>query len=288
LKKYLAYFALLMVGIIWGFSFIVMKNVISYIAIFNLLGIRFIIAGLISAIIFHKQVLKMDLSTIKRGCLIGLFMFLGYVLQTFGLYYTTASKSGLITGFNVVLVPLLAPLFIKHTLKPLDIVAALIAFCGIGLLSISGPLHQINIGDILTLASSFMFAMQVIFISKYSKTSNNINSAIIQILFVGIASTLISLFMEDFTVVHYTHVWKDILFLAVFCTAFSFITQNSAQKYISASKTALILTIEPLSAAIFAYLLLEDVLGTRGILGAALVLAGMILSELKGQAAETS
>lgn len=282
MKKYIADFSLLMVALIWGYSFITMKNIISYISIFNLLGIRFLIAALISAIIFHKEVKKMDLTTIKRGCLIGFFMFLAYIFQTFGLYYTTASKSGLITGFNVVLVPLLAPLFIKNPLKPIDIVAAAIAFLGICLLSISDSLTHINRGDILTFACAFMFAMQVILISKYSKTSNNINSAIIQILFVGVASTLISLFIEDFTVFHASHVWKDIMFLAIFCTAFSFLTQNSAQKYTTASRTALILTMEPLSSSIFAYFLLGEVLGQAGILGAFLVLSGMVLSELKG------
>lgn len=278
--RYFADFSLFLVALMWGLSFIIMKSALDHLDVFNLLGIRFLVAAILSALIFHKRFLKIDFITIKRGIIIGIFLFLGYAFQTLGLHFTSASKSAFITGFNVVLVPVLTPLIIKKIPGISETMAAVIAFIGIGFLSLSGDIHAINIGDVLTLAGAFAFALQIIFIGKFCKDSNNINSAIIQIGFVGILSIVISIFTEGFILPKSLEAWKSILFLSLFCTAFSFIVQNIAQRYTTPARTSLIFTFEPVSAPVFAYFILGEILTPLGILGAILVVTGMLLSEL--------
>lgn len=279
-NRYVADLSLFAVALMWGLSFITMKDALFHIGAFNLLGLRFIIAAVISALIFYKQFLKVDLMTIKRGIIIGLFLFLGYALQTYGLHFTSASKSAFITGFNVVLVPLFAQIIIKQKPGISEIAAGVIAFIGIGFLSLTGNISSINKGDILTLLGAFAFALQIIMIGKYSKDSNNINSAIVQIAFVGLLSALISFLNGNFIIPKEVSIWKSILFLSLFCTAFSFIAQNIAQKHTTPSRTSLIFTFEPVSAAVFAYFLLGEVLPPLGLLGATMIVFGMLLSEL--------
>lgn len=279
-KEYIADFALFMVAIMWGLSFIIMKNALAVIEVFNLLGIRFIAAALICMVIFFKQFRTIDLVTIKRGIFIGFFLFAGYAVQTYGLNFTTASKSAFITGFTVVLVPVLTPIIMKQFPGISEIMAAIIAFIGIGCLSLTGDINSINKGDVLTLLGAFAFAFQIILIGKFAKTSNNINSAIVQIAFVGVLSTIISLLLGTFTIQHQPNTWGAVLFLSVFCTAYSFVVQNMAQKHTTPARTSLIFTFEPVSAPIFAYFLLGEVLTPLGMFGAVLVILGMLLSEL--------
>lgn len=269
-----------MVAILWGFSFIVMKNALAVIEVFNLLGIRFIIAAVICMCIFFKQFKSIDLETIKRGVIIGFFLFSGYALQTYGLNFTSASKSAFITGFTVVLVPVLTPVIMKQFPGISDVMAALVALVGIGCLSLTGDVHGINKGDIFTILGAFGYAFQIILIGKFAKTSNNINSAIIQIAFVGILSTIISLTTGTFTLHHHSNTWIAIVFLSIFCTSLSFTVQNIAQKHTTPARTSLIFTFEPVSAPVFAYFLLGEVLTPLGLFGAVLIILGMLLSEL--------
>lgn len=278
-KQFKADLALLIVTIGWGSSFILTKNALGSLATYNFLAVRFIIAFAVSALIFYKNMIRIDKNTLKYGILIGCILFSGYAFQTVGLNYTTASKSAFITGFSVVLVPVLSSLFLKKIPERTAIIGAAMALIGLGFLTLNGSLG-LNIGDFYTLFSTFAFAMHIITVGKYTVKVDSITLAIIQIGVVGFLSLIMSLAIENPIIPTGSTVWINLFILSLICTSGAFIVQNTAQKYTSPTHTALIYTGEPVFAAVFAYFVSGEVLSTRGIFGAILILMGMLVAEV--------
>ncbi|WP_432663403.1 DMT family transporter [Wukongibacter baidiensis] len=278
-KQLKADLALLAVTVGWGASFILTKNALATLESYNFLAIRFIIAFAISSLIFYKNMMKLDKATVKYGVLIGFILFTGYAFQTVGINYTTASKSAFITGFSVVLVPIISALFLKKIPERAAIIGAVMALFGLGFLTLNGSLG-LNIGDLLTLCSTFAYAMHIITVGKYTAKVDSISLAIVQIGTVGFLSLIMTLTTETFIIPQGSDVWINLLILSLICTSGAFIVQNAAQKYTSATHTALIYTGEPVFAAIFAYFISGEVLTARGIFGAFLILAGMLVAEV--------
>ncbi|MBB6213989.1 drug/metabolite transporter (DMT)-like permease [Anaerosolibacter carboniphilus] len=278
-KQHQADLALLGVTLAWGISFILSKNSLETLETFNFLGIRFLIAAITSALIFHKRLMKLDRATLKYGLFIGIIMFSGYGTQTLGLNYTTASKSGFITGFSVVIVPIFSAFVLKKLPKFSAIIGVVSAIVGLGLLTLDANL-QLNIGDFYTLIGAVCFAFHIITVGKYAVQVDSINLAILQIGVVGILSTIVSLLFETPVIPTAANAWFSILFLAFVCTSGAFIVQNAVQKYTSTTHTALIFTGEPVFSAIFAYLLLGEVMNHRGIIGSILIVGGMLVAEI--------
>ena len=272
--------SLFFVAVLWGLSFLIVKGALESIDVFNMLSIRFIIAGVLAVVIFNKNFRKIDIKTIKTGSLLGSFLFIGFILQTFGLLYTDPSKSAFITGFSVVLVPIIAATISRFKPSPSEVLAAIIALFGIGLLSLNGGSSSFNIGDFLTLLSAFAFAFHIVFVGKFSNKVDTLNSGIVQILFVGLLSTIISISIGTFSIPKEPSLLKAIIFLSIFCTLYSFVAQSVAQKFTTPSRVSLLFTLEPVSAAFFGWLFYKEVLSLAGFIGAMLIVSGMIISEL--------
>lgn len=282
-KQMKADLALLLVTVIWGSSFVLTKNVLDYLPTFNFLAIRFIIAAVISGIIFYKNMLRTDRHTLKYGVLIGAILFAAYGFQTVGLNYTTASKSGFITGFSVVIVPLFSALLLKLKPHREAVAGVILAMVGLGFLTLNASL-SLNVGDFYTLIAALMFAMHIITVGKYTVKVDSIAMAVIQIAVVGILSLFFSLGIERPIIPKDINVWSAILILAMLATSGAYIIQNAMQKFTSPTHTALIYTGEPVFSALFAYLLLGERLTVQGILGSLLILSGMLVSELDWKA----
>lgn len=278
-KQIKADLALVGVAVGWGSSFILTKNSLATLATYNFLAIRFIIAFAISSIIFYKNMLQIDKNTLKYGFLIGSILFAGYAFQTVGLNYTAASKSAFITGFSVVLVPLLSALFFKKIPEKAAVIGAVMALFGLGFLTLNGNLG-LNAGDFITLLCTFAFAMHIITVGKYTASVDSICLAIVQIGVVGLLSLIMSLAVEKPIIPQGVDVWFNLFILSLVCTSGAFIVQNAAQKYTSSTHTALIYTGEPVFAAIFAYFVSGEVLSPKGLFGAALILTGMLIAEV--------
>ncbi|WP_053955963.1 DMT family transporter [Inediibacterium massiliense] len=280
--QYKADLALLVVTLTWGVSFILTKNSLDAMSTFNFLAVRFFIAAASSAIIFYKRMLNLDKTTIKYGILIGVIMFLGYALQTFGLNYTTASKSAFISCLSVVFVPVFSALLLKKLPSLPCIIGVVIATIGLALLTLDGKL-SLNIGDFYTFLCTFCFAFQILAISKYAVKVDPINLAILQIAVVSILSTIVSVIFENPIIPTGAKVWTDVLFLSFICTSGAFIIQNAVQRYTTATHTALIFTGEPVFASIFGYFLLGEILSSKGMFGGFLIIFAMLLAELGGE-----
>lgn len=272
--------ALFLVTVGWGASFILTKSSLAVIPTFNFLSIRFFLAFILSSAFFIKEMRKIDRKTLKYGIILGVVLYSSFALQTMGLSYTSASKSAFITGFSVVLVPIFSSLMKKKLPNRITIMSILLAFVGIGMLSLSKNISEINIGDIYTLISAIIFALYIIFVGKYTVDCESIPLAVIQIGIVAVLSLFTSFATENPTIPTDYQVWINIAILSVVCTSGAYIVQSIAQKYTSPTHTALIYTGEPVFAAIFSYIFYREILSTRGIIGAILILSAMLITEV--------
>lgn len=278
-KKIAADLALIFVTLTWGISFLLTQNTIAHVSVFNFLAARFTVAFLLSSMVFYKKMIKIDWMTFKYGFLVGTILFAGFAVQTIGLLTTTTSKSAFITGINVVLVPIISALLFKDLIKNEVKFGVFLAFIGLGFLTLNG-IDGFNIGDLLTFIGAFAFAMHIITVGYYTKKTESIQFAVIQIGAVAFFSWIASFLLETPTIAFSTDGWLSIIFLGVFCTSAAFIVQSIAQQYTTSTHTALIYANEPVFASVFGYYLAGEILGPRGIFGAILILSGMLISEI--------
>ena len=277
---------LLAITIVWGASFPLMKMVLAYIPAYAYLSVRFLLAAAVLAILFHKSLGKINKRVLLYGCIIGLFMFGGMAFQVVGLYTTSASNSGFITGLNVVMVPVFAAVMLKKRPDRASFIGITVAFAGLFFLS-GGLNFNFNKGDFLTFLCAICWAFQIISIDKFTQTEDARLLAIIQLIFIGIASSFLWVTADagkpltvNGTVI------GIILFTAVLGSALAFGGQTIAQKDTTPAHTALILTAEPVFAAIFAMIIpnaqgVTEMPSLIKIIGCLLILSGMLVSELK-------
>jgi len=291
-NKLIAFSSLLIISFVWGTSLFIVKESLNIVQPFTFNALRFIVAAIV---LFCVQTL-LDRKKDRRfheksgyifpGIIIGLFLFLGNLFQTFGLHFTTVSKSGFIAALSVVIVPLL--LFFKYNKKPTihNSISAIIALLGLLLLTVSTS-STLDFGDFLTFFSAIAFALHIIYSTIYSPRYNSLKLATIQIAFVGLASWTFALIFEDWQVIFHKELWTNksfifsILFTAIFCTAVAFFIQMFAQRTISAIEVGIILATEPVFAAIIGYYYGGERLSEIGIIGCILILGSIIMTQLK-------
>jgi len=285
-KKLRADLILLAITIVWGASFPLMKMVLSYMPAYAYLSMRFILASAVLTALFRKNLGRFGKRTILYGCIIGVFMFGGMAFQVLGLYTTSASNSGFITGLNVVIVPIIAAVLLKKKPDRASVIGIVIAFIGLFFLS-GGLSFDFNFGDFLTFLCAICWAFQIISIDRFTQTEDPPLLAIIQLLFVGAASTGLWLTVDAGKPIEFNATSVGILlFTAILGSALAFGGQTIAQKDTTPSHTALILTAEPVFAVIFAMIIpnaegVTELPTLTKAAGCLLILAGMLVSELK-------
>ncbi len=272
--------SMLIVAFIWGTTFVMTKNALADIGPFLFLGIRFITAFILLALISCKNIRQVTPSTLRSGILIGFFLFVGYTFQTVGLQYTSSSNAGFITGLSVVLVPIIYSIINRRLLGGSIIFTVLLAAAGLYLMSVQPGTFHLGRGDLLVLVCALGFALHIISVDRYSHLHNPVAITAVQILFVGVVSLLIGLVFEPFPQSFPASVTSAILVTAVFATTMAFLLQNAMQKYSTPTRFAIILTMEPVFAGMAGYLWGGDILTLRILAGMALILAAMLLSIL--------
>ncbi|MCL2154234.1 MAG: DMT family transporter [Leptospirales bacterium] len=279
-KQIIADILLLIVVIFWGYSFVAIKDALSYISPFNFLAYRFIISFIILIVIFRKRLAKLNKETIIHGVIIGTFLFLAYAFQTIGLKYTTASNGGFITGFSVVLVPVFSVLFIKSKPSTESVIGVSFASIGLYLLTYNEG-YEINKGDILILFCAIAVAFHILTVGLYTVKNDSILLTVVQIGTVTFFSLFSAIIFETPALPKGPGVWEAILITSIFATVGAYLVQNIAQRFTSPTHTALIFSGEPVFAGIFGFFILDERLSDWAIIGCFLILFGMIISELK-------
>ncbi len=280
--KVLASASLLFVTVIWGSAFVVMKNSLDVITPTYVLAYRFTIAAIGMIILFWKYIRGMSKHEFKCGAIVGVFLFISYYFQTYGLKYTTASKNAFITTLYVVIVPLLA--WIINHIKPKinNIIAAGLAVIGLALLSLKGDL-SINFGDFLTLICGICFAVQIIFLEKFSSDCTSIRLTVMQMATAAVCSWIVGFLTEGPfkpEVFLMPGVAWSMLYLGLASSMLCFLLQSVGQKYISANTSSILLSFESVFGLVFSVWLLNEELTLRMFIGCALLFAAAILAEI--------
>jgi drug/metabolite transporter (DMT)-like permease len=278
-KQLKADLSLIAVTVVWGASFPIMSIAFKSVPPYSFIAIRYILSALILGAVFMKKFKNFNKEMLKPGILIGLALGIGCILQAVGLIYTTPSKSGFITGLNVIFVPIFIALLYKKLPDFKTNVGVVLSVLGLALMSISGGMG-INIGDFLTLLSAVAFAAQIILVDKFSRNSDLAILTTIEFLTVGLLSTVPAVIVEGFSMDLNLFAVGAIIFTALFCTIFAYGLQNVAQAYTTPTHTAIIFLAEPVFSAIFS-VFIGDKLSGRTFWGCLLILIGMIVINFK-------
>ena len=291
-RQLIADLTLLLVVTLWGATFVMVQDAIQEWPVFAFLALRFAIATAAFAPIFvwrrmrsgstaNHEDTKAQGRILIPAIVIGLVLGASYAFQTVGLLYTTPAKTGFITGLNVILVPVGAALFLRQRAGTPVILGVLLATIGLALLSLNDEL-SIGFGDFLVFICAIAIAAHILLVSRYAKRTSPFRLAAIQIATMAVACAIISLIFE--VPAGLPPLSGNVLFSAVFtgllATTFAFTAQAWAQRFTSASHIALLYTLEPVTAALFSYLLIGEILTPRALIGCALILVGMLAAEL--------
>jgi drug/metabolite transporter (DMT)-like permease len=286
-----AHVLLVLVTFSWGATFVLIKNALAQVSplVFN--SLRMAVAATALIIIFRRVLPKLTRQSALGGVAMGVFLFLGYAFQTSGLRLTTPSKSAFITGLAVVLVPIVVAVTGRRIPSRWTSFGVFSALFGLYLMTIpSGEgfsLASINRGDLLTLGCAVSFAMHIYVTGHMTQQHGFEPVSVMQVATAAVLMT-IAIPLETPRLNLSGPVIFAILFTALICTAAAFSIQAWAQQFTPPTHTALIFALEPVFAAMTSYVLLGEHLGTRGTIGAILILSGILISELKGSAVELS
>ncbi|KJR45182.1 Permease of the drug/metabolite transporter (DMT) superfamily [Desulfosporosinus sp. I2] len=280
-KSQWADFSLLLVTLVWGSTFVIVKWAIEDLPPFPFLAIRFALAfiSLLPFLWFQKA--HISKGTLLKGVALGVFLFSGYAWQTVGLQYTTASNAGFITGLSVVFVPALVIVTTRRLPSPGLLLGILCALVGLAFLSL-GDRFQLNKGDLMILACAISFALHIFLVGRYAPQTNATVLASVQILTVSILSGLFSFLLPQPSLYFSSTAWIALLVTAIPATSLAFFAQTKMQQFTTPTHTALIFSMEPVFAAISAFFFAGEILTTKGLIGAGLVLAGMLIAEFTG------
>lgn len=276
-KSTLSAVGLFLISIVWGISFVFMKDTITQTSVLYVIAIRFLLAALPLSIFFFKKFLKATKRDYIRGLIVGVVLLFSYLFQSYGIKFTTASKNALLTAVYSVLVPFVAWIFFKKKPKAISVLFTVIAFVGIGLITINS-FGKINKGDILTLCGGLFFAIQISLLAEYTKESDPIFLSIIQFLVVGVVLICFAPLEGSFPTYLFTTpdlLWR-ILFLAFVCTLICFLFQSICQKHVQVATSGVILSLEAPFGAISGVLLNHDKVTVPMIIGIVMLIIAVM------------
>jgi drug/metabolite transporter (DMT)-like permease len=270
--------ALVAVTAVWGATFVVVRDAVARVPPSAFIALRFLAAAALLASLRPQRALRPDRRLAAAGVVAGLALFAGYAFQTVGLQYTSASSAGFITGLAVVLTPLLGALLLRQRPGRWPATGALLAAAGLALLTLERL--EVRRGDLLVLGCAFAFATHILLLGRYSPRHASYQLAVVQLATTGVLALAWAAAAGDLRLPGSFQVWFALAVTAVLASAGGFLVQTRAQRDVSPTRTAIIFTMEPVFAALFAFWLAGERLAARGWLGAACILAGMLVAEL--------
>ncbi len=281
---------LLMVAatIIWGSSFLFMKQSVDNIPVFFLLAVRFTIAAALLSVIFWKKWRLLDRQLLFQGFVVGSLMIAAYIFQTYGLkdigpfQGTTPGKNAFFTAIYCILVPFLAWIFFRKRPDGYNVAAALMCVGGIGLVSVSGTSAIVG-GDLLTMLGGLMFALHILAVSHYShKGCDVILLTLLQFIFMALWSWLgVLLTGEVLTALPSGADCARILYLAIAASALAMLFQNIGEAHTPPAAAAVLLSLEAPFGVLFSVLFGNERPTAAMYCGFALIFFAIIVSETK-------
>ncbi|HXX65402.1 MAG TPA: DMT family transporter [Bacteroidota bacterium] len=278
-QKSRAELVLFCMTLIWGSTFVLGKIVLREMPPLQMIAIRFVFSTVVIFLAAFRSIFPLRLDQLRKGFFLGLFLFLGFVPQTIGLTITSASKSAFITGMMVVFVPLLQIIIERKPPKLGNLAGVVCVVAGLWFLT-SPAGSSFNLGDGLSLVCAALFGVYIVYLDVISNDMSPAQLTFIQVSTNAILSIIAMVFFES-APLHLS--WTGgatLVYLAVFATLLTTFMQTRFQKFTTPTRAVIIFTIEPVFASLIAALVLGEQLGVLGILGGALIIAGVLVSEL--------
>ncbi len=296
-RQLLADAALLLVTLIWGATFVMVKDAVSAFPVFSFMALRFTVAAaaLVPLVLWRRGQLaraapsgpfsatRLNPRRLARlllpSLLVGAALFAGYAFQTAGLQLTTPAKAGFITGLSVVFVPIAAAVLLRQPPERNAWLGVGLATVGLALLSLTADL-RIQTGDLLVMACAVSFAAHILLLGHFAPRHDPLLLTLGQLLGVALLSILAAALFDRPAPLNGQVVFA-VAFTGLLATAAAFGIQTVAQRFTTTTHTALIFAAEPVFAGLASFLLIGEVLGPRQLLGCALILVGMVVAEMK-------
>ena len=280
ISQTLADLALITITIFWGSTFILSKIVLKEIPLITYLSIRLNIAALMMTLFALRFRKEMSIRTLYHGVLLGVFLFLSYLFQMWGIQYTSASDAGFITGLNVVLVPLFSILFFGDYPRVSSLIGVLFAISGLYFLS-GGDFSAFSKGDWLVFICAVTVTFHVIYTGKFAVRNNIYLLTAIQLLVTGILSLILLPFEHEQLPELNVNILLLLIYLALFGTVYTFLMQTAMQRFTTATRTSLVFSLEPVFAALFAFMIAGETLTKTAWFGGFLIFCGMLIAEIR-------
>ncbi len=280
--KVLAIVAMFVTSIIWGVSFVVMKESLAAFKPAQLISLRFTIASIIVAFLFIKEWKHFNIKVLFQGIIIGAVLFVAYMFQTYGLEHTSPGKNAFLTAVYCVLVPFVAWIINKNKPKTKNLVSAILCLFGIGLISINfnGGNFAPQLGDSLTLICSVFFAFQIVLQNRFSRNQNLFVLSSISFASTGLLSLIFSLIFEGpFTPIKIEMI-PSLAFLAFGATALCFMLQNFGLKYSNPNDGAIILSLESVFGTLASFIAGYEDFDIIKYIGFGVVFVAVLISQL--------
>ena len=282
LMKKLAKPMLLAAALIWGTSFVVMKNALDALPAFYLVAFRFTLGSLILAVVVGKGWRSFAPDYLWRGAVIGGFLFLAYSVQTFGLALTTPSKNAFLTAVYCVIVPFLTWAVVKTRPDRYNIAAALLCVTGVGLVSLTGEL-TVNTGDLLTLCCALFYASHIVAVAKVSPEKDITLLTVFQFAFAALYAWVCGACTETFPASALTDpaVLLPMVYLCVMATTVALLFQNVGQVWSDPASASVILSLESVFGVASSVIFYGDEVTAQLLAGFALIFVAVVCSETK-------
>ena len=280
----IAVIALVAVCAVWGSTFLIVQNAVARMPVMSFLAVRFTVAALVMFALRPTCLRGMTAQGLRRAIGLGIVLGLGYITQTYGLRFASATVSGFITGMCVVLTPVMSWLILRRKINRNTLLAVVLATIGLALLSLHG--WSIGWGELLTLVCAIFYAIHIVGLGEWSAKHQPYGFALLQIATVAVI-TLVASLPGGIKLPPDAEVWGIVGITAIFATAIAFLVQTWAQSLVPAVSAAIIMTMEPVFAGIFGVFIGGNKLTLQIIFGAVCVLVAMLMVALKSAAKTT-
>ena len=272
--------ALIAATLFWGTSFVILKSSLDSIGILWVLALRFTLASAALVLLAGKRLRKLDKNFVKGSVIIGLFLAFAYIVQTYGLKYTTPGKNAFLTTTYCVLVPFLAWLLFHRRPNLSNVLAAVLCLVGIGFVSLNASESGVNIGDILTLLCGILYSLQMLAIERYVPGGDALSLSAVEFSTAALVCWIGALLFEPAPAAITPALWGSILYMGLVCTALCFFLQAWGMKFTPASTAAVILSLEAVFGALISVLFYGEIVTPRLLLGFTLIFLAVLLSEM--------
>ena len=260
----------------WGSTFFLIHDLLDRIPAVDFLAVRFSIAGILLLLVAPKAVLRLSPAARRQAVVLGGLYGVAQILQTLGLAHTPASVSGFITGMYVVATPLFAAVLLRNRITATTWLAVLLAAGGLAVLTLDGM--SVGYGEALTFVAAMLYALHIVGLGAWSNASDALGLSILQVVVVAVIC-LIASAPHGIVLPDNGPDWLAVVYMAVFPAALALLGQTWAQAHLSATRTAIVMSMEPVFAAVFAVMFGGESPTLRMVLGGLMVLAAMLLVE---------